>query len=337
MSNEPVYECRICKNGQGNFLHTAREMLFGLKDSFEYVECGRCGCVQIRKFPENMQKYYPDSYWPTEQKTPSYSASALIRRWLKRKETEYHLGTFSFIGAVLAVKAQPSSAPVFSGWNWAKHFCALKISTNSPILDVGCGAGDFLDFLWKKGFSNLYGVDPHISKPLESSGWRIHKGEISGLNRTFDLIMMHHSFEHMQRPLDVLKSANLLLNPGRHLVVRIPMATESWKKYGVNWVQLDPPRHFFLHTVESIGILARQSGFDITNIEFDSTEFQFWASEQYMLGIPLNSASSYSKSKEESIFKEEEIARFKCLAQELNAKERGDQACIYLKKTCEAI
>jgi SAM-dependent methyltransferase len=332
MSDKPLYKCRICGNIYHNSFHIAKEMLFGFRDSFEYVECGRCGCVQIKEFPENIQKYYPNSYWPTEQKKFYRSANASIKRWFNRKETEYYIGKASIVGALLTARSQPSSAPVFSGWDWAKHFRNLKINTNSSILDVGCGSGDLLAFLWNKGFSNLHGVDPNVSESVENNGWKMYKGEISDLSKKFDLIMMHHSFEHMQRPFHVLRSANLLLNSKKHLVIRIPIATAAWEKYGVNWVQLDPPRHFFLHTMKSVEILASRTGFEITEVEFDSTDFQFWASEQYIKGIPLKSPHSYLESQNASIFQEKDISTYKNLAEKLNKEKRGDQVCLYLQK-----
>src|SRR5687767_10644147 len=58
----PPFACRICGNQTGNRSHVAREMMFGYRDSFEYVECGECGCLQIREVPPDLSRYYPDEY-----------------------------------------------------------------------------------------------------------------------------------------------------------------------------------------------------------------------------------------------------------------------------------
>jgi hypothetical protein len=70
----------------------------------------------------------------------------------------------------------------------------------------------------------------------------------------------------------------------------------------------------------------------VAQVTYDSTEFQFWASDQYLRDISLYDKSSYGQGPEGSIFSPEEIQRFKALAEELNASQRGDQAAFYLKK-----
>ena len=62
-------------------------------------------------------------------------------------------------------------------------------------------------------------------------------------------------------------------------IIRIPVKTKYiWNCYSVNWVQIDAPRHFFLHTLKSFELLVEKSGLSIQDVIFDSTEFQFWGS-----------------------------------------------------------
>ena len=35
--------CKICGNTDGNKIHAAREMLFGYREEFKYIECSKCG------------------------------------------------------------------------------------------------------------------------------------------------------------------------------------------------------------------------------------------------------------------------------------------------------
>ena len=63
------------------------------------------------------------------------------------------------------------------------------------------------------------------------------------------------------------------------IVIRIPIAgTHAWQTYGVDWVQLDAPRHLFLHTEDGMRSLAAGAGLQVTAVVHDSTAMQFWGS-----------------------------------------------------------
>jgi hypothetical protein len=55
--------CSICGNTGGNKTHSVREMMFGMRDVFQYLECGACGCLQLLNIPKDMGKYYPEQYY----------------------------------------------------------------------------------------------------------------------------------------------------------------------------------------------------------------------------------------------------------------------------------
>ncbi|MDO8971391.1 MAG: hypothetical protein Q7U74_11930, partial [Saprospiraceae bacterium] len=58
-----MHECRICNNTQGNPTFTAREMMYGSREKFEYFQCAHCGCLQITAIPPDLSKYYPPGYY----------------------------------------------------------------------------------------------------------------------------------------------------------------------------------------------------------------------------------------------------------------------------------
>jgi ubiquinone/menaquinone biosynthesis C-methylase UbiE len=326
--------CEICNNSTQNKSYVAREMMFGYRDEFEYFECSECGCLQIKEIPKNISKYYPKNYGSFGKLDRwLVSKDNFLKSFLKRERTKYHLGQKSFVGRLVALVSEVPETPIFSGWDWVYSFKKVNLTLDSEILDVGCGSGGLLYYLRKEGFSSLTGIDLFIENDIFSQEVKIFKKEIAVLEQEFDFIMLHHSFEHMPQPLSVFKQLYRILKPNRYIVIRIPVASSfAWKKYGVNWVQLDPPRHFFLHTIKSIQILAGKVGFQVVDVVFDSTDFQFWASEQYLKDIPLTDISSYMLNPNKSIFSEEDIKLFKTQASELNKKSSGDQACFYLYK-----
>ncbi len=314
--------CGICGNSDGNETYVAHDMMLGQKDPFEYLKCARCGCLQIARIPAEITKYYPAEYSPLRGSL-DYN---LFERAAIRKRAVYSLNHRGIVGRMLAKRRG-----VFFDADWFRRSGA---TLDSRILDVGTGNGSLLMKMHYAGFSNLLGVDPFIDGDIDyGNGVRVLKKDITGVDGEFDFIMMHHSLEHTPDPLLVLKHLSRLLKSGRFALIRIPLVQSmAWEKYGVNWVQLDAPRHFYLHTPKSMEILARNAGFQITDVVYDSTEFQFWGSEQLLRGISLNDRRSYGANPKASIFSRSQIREFRMEAERLNAKGQGDQACFYLHK-----
>jgi len=324
----PDHQCRICSNANDNKTYVAREMMYGLRDCFAYFQCSSCGCLQIADIPENIGKYYPEQYF----QMPSAADMAPVSKfkgWMLRRRTSHLLGEHNLPGMLMDAWRKAPSAPVFSGWNWAVDARRFNLDLDSAILDVGGGNGMLLYFLRRQGFSNLTGVDPYVKEDVAGEGVRIHKKEIMNLEGCFDFIMLHHSFEHIENPKMVFASLQRLLKPNGNVLLRIPVSDSmAWIKYQVNWVQLDAPRHFFLHTVKSIKILAEEHGLRVADVVYDSTEFQFQASELYLKDVALVEALGNLGS----YFSADENAEFAAEAFKLNQDRQGDQACFYLSR-----
>jgi len=318
--------CKICNTTTDNEPYVAREMMFGFRDEFEYFECPRCGCVQIINVPDDLPKYYANGYASFQGPPEVMVRDHFLKDYLKRKRLQYTLSGNSLIGWCLT---KAYGAPAYGDW-----YKTAKLRPEYEILEIGCGTGELLLEFKHEGFRHLTGVDPFIDDDIiYGDGLKVIKRPFEEIEGQFDFIMLHHSFEHMPHPQAALEHLYDILNSDRFVLIRIPVASSlAWRQYGVNWVGLDPPRHFFLHTPESINILAGQTGFEVSEIVFDSTEMQFWASEQYLRNIPLMDATSYCMNPQSSIFSKEQIASFKVEAKRLNSLKTGDQACFYLYK-----
>lgn len=315
--------CRICDTENNVEEYVLKEMMFGLMDEFEYFKCSNCGCLQIKHFPENMKKYYPLDYLSYPE--PSVP---VIKKFLGKKREKSFLSGKGIIGKLLLY---------FFGFNdpdllW---FSEAHIRKNDFILEVGCGQGKLLKKLYDSGFNNLLGVDPFISEDINyKNNLKIIKKDFLQVeNMEFDWIMFHHSFEHLKDPVATFIRLNKLIKKNGNVLIRIPVIDSyAWNHYGTDWVQLDPPRHCFLHTVKSIEYLSNKFNFKIKNIIYDSTSFQFLGSEQYKKHIPLMSPKSYFKDPDNSIFKEEDVNYYTEKAKELNSNKKGDTACFYLQR-----
>jgi 2-polyprenyl-3-methyl-5-hydroxy-6-metoxy-1,4-benzoquinol methylase len=315
--------CQICRNRQGNRKHVAREMMFGFAESFVYVECVRCGCLHLRDVPGDLSRYYPSEYYAFGEANGVMPGrlGAVARRI--RSELLL-LGR----GPITRLALLGRDPPAWSSW------LARRVSTRSRILDLGCGGGYLLLELQKQGFRLLTGADAFIPATIRyRGGLTVYKAVPGRLEGRFDVVMLHHSFEHMPDPERVLAEIHRLTEPGGTVLLRIPVADSfAWRTYGTNWVQLDAPRHVFLHTRASIELLASRVGFTLSEIVHDSSAFQFWGSEQYVRGIPLRDPRSYAENPGASMFSLEQIAEFERRSRELNDAGLGDQAAFFLRR-----
>src|SRR5690606_23033719 len=287
--------CKICGNNLNNKFHTLKEMMFGTGHLFEYMECNECGTIQQLPLPSfDLSVYYPDDYYAYV----SLNYSSNFRKFLKK--IRWQLYSYWNI------------TPVRPLWgDWVKR---SGVRLNDKIADIGCGNGQLLYEMYASGFKHLVGVDPFIDQTQNiNSALLLLKKSIFELDDPFDFIMMHHSFEHMDEPKKVLEKAYQLLKPGKQLLIRIPIAdAKAWEIYGVHWAQLDAPRHIFIHSVKSIELLAEQTGFEVSQVIYDSDAYQFWASEAIKKAVPSTQAKG--------MFSEEEMKAFDKKAQQLNEK-----------------
>jgi hypothetical protein len=134
--------CRICSNDSGNRWHTAREMMFGLREEFAYLECGRCRCLQIGEIPSDMGRYYPEDYY-------SFARDLRWRNPVLRK-LRHLRNHFAITGRGLLGRLLFAGSPD----RRLQLICRTPLTPEMRILDVGCGAGHILYALMNCDFQN---------------------------------------------------------------------------------------------------------------------------------------------------------------------------------------
>lgn len=296
--------------------------MFGFGEEFEYFKCVACGCLQLEQVPEDMSRYYKEGDYYS-LKPPK--AKPWLRQRLEALRDEFELTGTGILGRSLA-KRFPSLT--------LRALRPLAPTRLDSILDVGCGAGVTLQTLARLGFRNAAGVEPFLEEEVPCrTGPHIYKCHLAEMDGLWRIVMFNHSFEHMSAPIQALVEAGRLLQRDGTCVVRIPVVDGyAWRTYGVAWYQIDAPRHLFLHSRRSMEIAAAKAGFRIDAVAYDSGAAQFWASEQYKIGIPLRDPRSYYASPRRSMFSRRRIAAFARLAEKLNASQDGDQAVFYLRR-----
>ena len=309
-------ECKICGNKKNNTYLEVIEMMLQLNDNFKYLNCYKCGCLSLMDIPKDMSKYYPSNYYSYNHKESNNEKFKKIKNLIRKRAMKGRLGSKNIIDLTISKVKNIS-------YSWLKKDL---MRLNSKILDVGCGNGFLIKDMQNFGFTNLIGIDPYIIEPIKIDNIKIYKSDIYSLrDDNYDFIMYHHSFEHILDPHKELQTIYNKLNNNGILLIRIPLCDSyAFRKYKQNWVQLDAPRHFFIHTRRSMYELSKKNNFMIESIIYDSTGFQFTGSECYLSRLSIDKSSQ--------IFTKKQLKFFNEKSKELNLLHDGDSACFYLKK-----
>lgn len=318
--------CKICNTIITSPAIQTKEMMFGFNTTHHYLECNNCNALLLENIPIDLNKFYPENYYSFKQ----HPSELIKSSYLRKVKTKYILfNTNKLLGYLLCIGYK-----VPDYLNWLKF---AEVNFNDAILDIGSGNGDILTKLCMAGFTNLQGIDPFLKEEFISKNGCLQLLRKSIFDeqqhKTYDFIMLNHSFEHMDDPQSIFKRLSTLVKKDKILLIRTPVNKSfASTEYKENWVDMDPPRHLIVHSKSSIELLAKANGFTLDKIIYDSTAFQFWGSEQYKKNIPLFDKKSYSVNKHATIFTELQMAEWKLLAEKLNTEEQGDQACFYLRK-----
>lgn len=299
--------CKFCASPELKYF-VATERMLGLGGEFTYTECQACGSLQLETIPSDLSVYYPQGYYSFVELRTS--------EWIVRFLKTLRIGFFLGFGLNWKV-------PMYGYWLRKVHS-----GYSARIADVGCGNGQLLYELHASGYMDLHGFDPYIQEEKTlAPGLKLWKKRIEESDLRFDLIMMHHSFEHMEDPRQLLKFCYEKLNPGGKLLIRCPVADAAvWKEKRALWVQLDAPRHLIIPTVKGLKNLAERLGLVLEEVEFDSSDFQFWATALYEKGELLD------ETKSNKYFSPQDREAMKEKARQYNQEGIGDQACFYFKK-----
>lgn len=307
--------CTICGNSKNNKIYQVDERMLNRGEQFNYLLCSRCGTLQLIDSIDDMGQYYRNNYYAYKKKKDEKKLSIFRNR----------LKAWGYLYFVSQEKANKNF--FWSELQWLYPIKGMRLKKNSKILDVGCGSGVWLERLSELGWNRLYGIDKFVPD-FKSKQFHFIQGDIFCAEKVggYDLIAMHHSFEHMENPLEILREIKNLLAVDGRTIIRIPvMGQAAWKQYGTNWYQIDAPRHLYIYSVKAIKYMCEKVGLEVYNVVYDSEGSQFYLSEGYMRtdrsygelidGYQLGRRKAYNEK-----------------ARLLNQKGQGDQAIFYVRR-----
>lgn len=154
-----------------------------------------------------------------------------------------------------------------------------KYIKSGEVLEIGCSTGIMLSIFRENGFSTT-GVE--LSKKAASIA-RARGIEVINkpfekieFSKKFDLIIMNHTLEHLENPVQVIDKCRKLLKPKGILYIDLPnFDSFSLKFQKSNWPLLLPKEHLWHFTEKSFKEIFDKMNFKILSVEKASGVWDF--------------------------------------------------------------
>jgi 2-polyprenyl-3-methyl-5-hydroxy-6-metoxy-1,4-benzoquinol methylase len=155
----------------------------------------------------------------------------------------------------------------YFGWCHYKYLPLIEgLPRDGPILELGCGPGDMLEFLGRSGFSSVEGIDLSEEQVqiAKERGLNARVGDVSefleSTPQRYRVIlavdfMEHFTKDELMRLVPMIRGA---LEPGGYLILQTPNGQGLFS----NQVVYGDLTHLTIFTPESLKQLFRLSGFD---------------------------------------------------------------------------
>lgn len=123
------------------------------------------------------------------------------------------------------------------------------------IVDIGCGDGQFLEFLNGRGYDRIFGVEPDEARARNAQRRGVPifatcaNAEAAGFRKGgADIVFVWHVLEHVDRPADFINECAPWLAPSGVLVISVPnQASLQTSLFGYFSAYPDYGRHIWYH------------------------------------------------------------------------------------------
>ena len=208
--------------------------------------CEECGHVYNRLSPDEivgLMKYYNEEYAPAN------------------------------IGATDKTGDRPGSnnQNTIGRYDQLYNLISNYINSDFKILDIGCGMGGFLDYLYTQGQKNLSGIDvtvKYVDYAKKNGRYDIKLGNAELIpfdNNSFDLLIIEQVLEHLVEPIKAFQEAKRVLVEGGLFCIGVPDASRYDKTYFFDFYWFIMREHIQHFDLEHLKLLARMEGFELVS------------------------------------------------------------------------
>jgi len=231
--------CDLCNADDSVTLYAGDAWRQSVPNGLALVRCRQCGLMYMnpRPGPAEIGSYYADSYTPYKQAIEDEHGR--LMRWARRRK-------------------------LIARRRIIERFSGLR---SGRILDVGCATGLFLHEMALAGWQTA-GIEPNASAAhygRSRFGLDVFEGMIEQAPYrpgSFDVVTFWDVLEHTFSPSETLSRSAELLRPGGLLTINVPnwdSIERQW--FGPHWIGLDPPRHLYVFTRDTLTELLYRAGF----------------------------------------------------------------------------
>lgn len=282
-----IDRCPVCSGKQLTDLYSSKDYTVS-HETFQIKICSSCalGITTPRPDSEKLDKYYLSDEYISHSGNTSGIVGSLYR----------------------------TARKVTLGWK-QKLVESQTSSKNKSVLDFGCGTGEFLLTMKKKGWT-IAGVEPS-NLAREKADKLLGITTLQSLKdlgkNNFSAITLWHVLEHVPHLNETLATFLQLIDKRGALFVAVPnYQSPDAQHYKQYWAGFDVPRHLWHFSKESMTQLLNRNGFELVAIKpmiLDSFYISLLSEKykgkpgyrQYVNGF-LNGLKSNSKARKKTNF-----------------------------------
>ena len=264
--------CFLCSSPGLPLYSNLVDHLFGAEGKWSLLECAECGLVWInpRPTPDEINNFYDNYHTHKNSDAPSWFWQSLDR----------------FILAAVMGYRNSVNNPRELAWGriislirplrdiGCRSVMWVPARIRGKLLDVGCGAGAFLNRMQRLGWE-VSGVEADTKAAriaqsvLKSNDIHVGQVEDSGFKeKSFDVITMSHVIEHLLEPIKTLTACHRILKPGGLLVITTPNSNSlGRRRFKELWRGWEPPRHIHIFNPRTLASIAIKAGYRVKSIK----------------------------------------------------------------------